>query len=301
MDANKYASVSLPEHHALVLGALDGIKESLSKHSKEEAMSTGEHIKVENIFKRPEDGGGVGALLPALLAGNGGLGGNHGAAWGLGGLVLGSLLNNRNGGLFGGNNGADGTVVAGAAVLDKLGDIQAQIGTSASHTENVVTSSAAGLTNTILNQTIAFNSTLGQLATGVQQGLCSNKEATISVGTQILQAISNDGEKTRALLTSQNEANLNRQLAEANAAIVELRSEHRIAERGRQTEVNVTQNVNQNQAQQQQQQQFMQFGNALALITGELQNIRATNQAINIGAGTQTANPANTNTNTRVN
>jgi hypothetical protein len=38
MDANKYASVSLPEHHALVLGALDGIKESLAKHSKEEAV-----------------------------------------------------------------------------------------------------------------------------------------------------------------------------------------------------------------------------------------------------------------------
>ncbi|HHV7344219.1 hypothetical protein [Enterobacter ludwigii] len=31
------------------------------------------------------------------------------------------------------------------------------------------------------------------------------------------------------------------------------------------------------------------------------QNIRATNQAINIGAGTLTANPTNTNTNNKIN
>jgi len=67
-------------------------------------------------------------------------------------------------------------------------------------------------------------------------------------------------------------------------------------EAARQVQVNVTQSVAQAQAQQQQQ---AQFNNLSSLLLDAVQNIRATNQAINIGAGTQTANPLNTNTNVR--
>jgi len=61
-------------------------------------------------------------------------------------------------------------------------------------------------------------------------------------------------------------------------------------------EVTTTNNINQMQQQQQQQQQFGQLYNVL---WGLAQNITANNGAINVGSGTQTANPVNTNTNIR--
>jgi hypothetical protein len=103
--------------------------------------------------------------------------------------------------------------------------------------------------------------------------------------------ISTDGEKTRALITAQYELNLQRQLADANAAIIELRGDNRLAERTRGIEVTTTNNINQMQQQTQQQQQYSQLAN---LIWGLGQNI--TNGAINVGSGTLTANPTNTNT-----
>lgn len=109
-------------------------------------------------------------------------------------------------------------------------------------------------------------------------------------------AVYNDGEKTRALITSQYEANLQRQLSDANAAIIELRSEHRLANAARGVEVNTTNNINQMQQQQQQQQQFDNLQRWIGVLT---QQIRSNNEAINIGTGTLTANPTNTNTNVR--
>jgi hypothetical protein len=112
------------------------------------------------------------------------------------------------------------------------------------------------------------------------------------------QNITADGDRTRALITAQYEATLNRQLQEANAAIIELRADERAARRAHDNEINVTQTVNQAQSQAQQQ---SQWSNLYNLLSDAVQSIRATNQAINIGAGTLTANPTNTNTNTRVN
>ena len=108
--------------------------------------------------------------------------------------------------------------------------------------------------------------------------------------------IAADGEKTRALLTQQYEINLQRQLADANAAIIELRSDGRFAERSRGIEVTTTNNINQMQQQQQQQAQYGQLSN---LIWGLSQSIRSNNEAINVGSGTLTASPTNTNTNIR--
>ena len=50
---------------------------------------------------------------------------------------------------------------------------------------------------------------------------------------------------------------------------------------------------------QQQQQQQQQWGQLYNMLWGIAQNIQSTNSAINVGSGTQTANPANTNTNIR--
>jgi hypothetical protein len=108
--------------------------------------------------------------------------------------------------------------------------------------------------------------------------------------------INNDGDKTRALITAQYEATLNRQLTDANAAVIALQNRFENAERARGIEVNTTTTVNQMQQQSQQQAQYGQLYNA---IWGLGQQIRSTNEAINVGSGTLTANPANTNTNIR--
>lgn len=104
--------------------------------------------------------------------------------------------------------------------------------------------------------------------------------------------------KTRALIVSQYEATLNRQLSDANATVIELRSNERLNERARGIEINTTNNINQVQQQAQQQQQFQGLANLVANLANDLQYIRASNQAINIG-GTQTATPVNTNNNVR--
>jgi hypothetical protein len=111
---------------------------------------------------------------------------------------------------------------------------------------------------------------------------------------QTQQVVQNDGDKTRALITAQYEATLNRQLSDANAAVIALQNRFENAERARGIEVNTTTTVNQMQQQTQQQQQYGHLAN---LIYGLGQNI--TNGAINVGSGTLTANPTNTNTSIR--
>jgi hypothetical protein len=106
--------------------------------------------------------------------------------------------------------------------------------------------------------------------------------------------ITNDGEKTRALIVAQYEATLNRQLGDANAEIIALRS--RSALDAATSGITLTNTNNINQMQQQSQQQA-QYSHLAQLIYGLGQNI--TNGAINVGSGTLTANPTNTNTSIR--
>jgi hypothetical protein len=248
-----------------------------------------------------------------MAMGGGGFDGGFGGGGLIGGLILGSLLRN-NGNLFGNNGGPEGF---GGAVLrnppeqnqanmDLMQSIGAvdkavAVGTAA------MEASQAAQSASIVGQ---FNAVTGSLATRID----GTKEA-VNAGTMILAqqlngvqssvdknawaittAISNDGDKTRALITQQYEASLNRQLSEANNALAELRSDARLAERSRGIEVTTTNNINQMQQQQQQQAQYGQLAN---LIWGLGQQIRSTNEAINVGSGTLTANPANTNTNIR--
>jgi hypothetical protein len=138
--------------------------------------------------------------------------------------------------------------------------------------------------------------TVNAMAMVIAQQLNGLEKTTMENRYLISQDINNDGDKTRALITSQYEATLNRQLSDANAAIIELRNDNRYAERSRGIEVTTTNNINQMQQQQQQQQQFGQLAN---LIYGLSQSIRSNNEAINVGSGTLTANPSNTNTNIR--
>jgi DNA-binding ferritin-like protein len=255
-------------------------------------------------------------LSPSGMMMAGGYGGGDGLGFGsggglIGGLILGSLLRQGNGGLFGGNGG-DGAAVlrsppeqssANMALMQSIGQVDKAVAVGTAAMEASQANQTIGLTN-------QFNATTGSLATrvdGVKEAVNGTAMALMqqlnTVNTNLLTGfnqtqsfINNDGDKTRALITQQYEATLNRQLTDANAAVIALQNRFENAERARGIEVNTTTTVNQMQQQSQQQQQYGQLYNA---IWGLSQSIRSNNEAINVGSGTLTANPTNTNTNIR--
>ena len=246
-----------------------------------------------------------------MMSGGDGLFGGGGGL--IGGLILGSLLRN-NGNLFGTDGAGAGAL--GAALRNPPEQNQANMDLmqAIGAVDKSVAVSTAAMEASQANQTIGltsqFNSTTGSLATrieGVKDAVNANSVALMqqlnAINTQVLTtandtqtAVYNDGDKTRALITAQYEAALNRQLSDANAAVIALQTRYENAERARGIEVTTTNNINQMQQQTQQQQQYGQLYNAL---WGIAQNISATNQAINVGSGVQTANPLNNNTNIR--
>ncbi len=237
-----------------------------------------------------------------LFGGGGGL---------IGGLILGSLLRN-NGNLFGG----DGNAAAAAALRSPPEqsqanmDLMAAIGGVAKDVAVSTAAMEASQANQTIGITSQFNNTTASLAArvdgvkeavnagtmvlaqqlnGVQQQVMENRY-------QLAQDINNDGDKTRALITAQYEAMLNRQITDANARVIALETRFDHAERARGVEVTTTNNINQMQQQQQQQAQYNHLYSALWSLA---QNITNANGAINVGSGTQTSTPTNTNTNIR--
>lgn len=251
----------------------------------------------------------------SMMMGGGGDGFGFGGGGLIGGLILGSLL--RNNGNFFGNDGVGGRgftdretlrnppeqnqanmdLMAGIGAVDKAVAVstaameasQAQQSASIVSQLNNVASSLAARTDGVKEAVNAGTMVLAQQIAGLTQTTMENRY-------QLSKDVADDGDKTRALITQQYEMNLQRQLADANAAIIELRGDNRLAERTRGIEVNTTNNINQMQQQQQQQQQYGQLAN---LIWGLGQSIRDTNSAINVGSGTQTSTNTPTNTNIR--
>jgi hypothetical protein len=244
--------------------------------------------------------------------GDGGLGFGSGGGL-IGGLILGSLLRQGGGGLFGGNGSADGAAAvlrsppeqaaANMALMQSIGAVDKSVAVNAAAFEASQAAQSLGLTN-------QFNSTTASLVSRIEgvkdtvngnamvlaQQLAALSQTTMENRYELSKDISADGEKTRALITNQYEINLQRQLSDANAAIIELRGDSRLAERTRGIEVNTTTTVNQMQQQSQQQAQYGQLANMIWALG---QNIRNDNAAINVGSGTQTSTPTNTNTNIR--
>jgi len=239
--------------------------------------------------------------------GDGGLGFGGGGGL-IGGLILGTLLRNGQGGLFGGGDGGGASAVTGQAtanmqLMQSIGQVDKAVAVGQAAMEASQAQQTIGITN-------QFNATTGSLANridAVKESVNANSVVLMQqlnqLNTNILtgfnnteRAITADGTTTRALIVQQYEQNLTRQLTDANAEIIELRGDARLAERTRGIEVNTTTTVNQMQQQAQQQQQY---GQLAGLIYGLGQQIRSTNEAINVGSGTLTANPANTNTNIR--
>lgn len=287
------------------LKALWSATKEIQKEEEKEKKMASETINV---------GGGTdnAAMMMAAMAGRGGDGlfGGTGSGGIIGGLILGSLLRN-NGNLFGNNDVAGGAVLRSPPEQTQANmDLMAAIG----GVDKAVAVSTAAMEASQANQTIGLNAALNSVTQGLSLRI-DNVKDTVSSGTMVLaqqlngvqqqvmqnryelsKDISADGDKTRALITQQYEMNLQRQLADANAAIIELRNREASTTAARGVEVTTTNNINQMQQQQQQQAQYGQLANLIWTLG---QQIRSNNEAINVGSGTLTANPTNTNTNIR--
>ena len=242
-----------------------------------------------------------GAGGDGLFGGGGGL---------IGGLILGSLLRN-NGNLFGADGGAAGAalrsppeqVAANMSLMQAIGAVDKAVSNSTATMEASQATQTLGITtqlnnvaSSLANRTDGVKDTVNAMAMVLAQQLNGVDKSIMENRYELSRDITNDGEKTRALITSQYEINLQRQLSDANAAIIELRSREHAGFVGRGIEVTNTNNINQMQQQSQQQQQY---GQLASMIWGLGQSIRNTDSAINVGSGTQTSTPTNTNTNIR--
>ena len=253
-------------------------------------------------------------MTPGMIMGGGGGDGLFGGGGGLiGGLILGSLLRN-NGNLLGGD-GAGGAALgatlrnppeqnqANMDLMAAVGGVDKSVAVSTAAMEASQATQTLGITSQLNSITQALAARVDGLkdivntnSVALMQGQAAINQNIMENRYELSKDISEDGDKTRALITAQYEATLNRQLSDANAAIIALQAklDTGIATRG--VEVTTTNNINQMQQQQQQQAQYGQLAN---LIWGLSQNIRSNNEAINVGSGTLTANPVNTNTNIR--
>jgi hypothetical protein len=308
------------ENFAVMKSSVDALWDMTRNIQKEEQQEKGEKMAAETI--NVGSGTDNAAMMMAALSGRGGggdglFGGGAGGGGVIGGLILGSLLRN-NGNLFGGNgDGAAGALGATLRNPPEQNQANMDLMQSIGAVDKAVAVSTAAMEASQANQTIALNAGINGLAQGLSMRI-DNVKDSVNAGTMVLaqqlngvsqsilenryelsKDISADGEKTRALITSQYELNLQRQLSDANAAIIELRSDNRLTERTHGVEVTTTNNINQMQQQQQQQTQWTHLAGLVSNLANDLQYIRATNQAINVGSGTLTANPANTNTNIR--
>lgn len=276
----------------------------------EESYKTREYTKEESKMAQGVD---LQTIIPGMSGGDG-LGGGGIVT----GLILGSLL--RNGGL-----GLDGNrTVAGidpvlasslGAMQTELSDIKASVPYNEGQVQLALAQAVAQLTLQANNNTQAISNqantntqmlqqsfATAALQSATNQDLIARDIASVDTNvdrqsTAIQIAIKDDGEKTRALITSNTIADLQRQLGVAQLTALEERGNHR-SERDR-ISIETTVNQNQNQLQMQQQQQTNILAQMLGILGENTQIARATNQQLIIGnngavaAGPQNANPTN--------
>ena len=245
--------------------------------------------------------------------GDGGLGFGSGGGL-IGGLILGSLLRNGNGGLLGGD-GAGGAALgatlrnppeqnqANMDLMAAIGGVDKSVAISTATMEASQATQTLGITTQLNNVAASLAGRVDNVkdvvntnAVALMQGQAAINQNIMENRYELSKDINADGEKTRALITQQYEINLQRQLGEANAALIELRNREHVGTATRGVEVTTTNNINQMQQQQQQQAQYGQLAN---MIWGLGQSIRDNNSAINVGSGTQTSTNTPTNTNIR--
>lgn len=272
------------------------------------------------------NGGGMG----------GALGGGLGA--GLVGGLLGTALFGRRG-LGGYDDGIGGgapatlagveSVVNNAAIMSQLADVKAAIPLAESQVQLALAGAQMDLNNSIAQGTASTGNIVRNIADGImgnlnmqtqmnQKGFADNAATTVAQGTANLlatkdasilaernswllnQAITADGDKTRALIQSIDKTNDSRTITALANEVTELRHEGRL--RGVEGNITISNNntatavAQQQQAQQQQQQLAVIAANLAALYQ---QNQHIQQGVLNIGSGTVSGNSQNA-ANTRV-
>ena len=282
--------------------ALTKIANFADEYYKQLASQTKEPLK-ENYMAE--------VMTPGMIMGMGGNDGGLGGGGLIGGLILGSLLRN-NGNLLGGGDGAGAALgatlrnppeqnQANMDLMQAIGAVDKSVAVSTATMEASQATQTLGITTQLNNvasslaaRTDNLKDVVNQNAVALMQGQAAINQNIMENRYELSKDISADGEKTRALIIQQYEINLQRQLADANAQIIELRGNNNLQGAAAGITLTNTNNINQMQQQQQSQAQYAQLAH---LIYGLGQNI--TNGAINVGSGTQTANPTNTNTSIR--
>lgn len=282
-------------------------------------------METVNLFANPNNGMG------------GALGGGLGA--GLVGGILGTALLGRGGlGGLGGVDGVVGapatlqgveSVVNNAAIMSQLADVKAAVPLAEGQIQLALAGAQMDLNNSISQSSASNIAAVSSLSTNLMNNLnmqtqmnqkgfsdtaatvvaqgTANLLATKDAATQALQsswllnqAITNDGDKTRALIQSIDKTNDSRLITSLANEVTELRNEGRL----RATEGNITisntntaQAVAQQQQSQQQQQQLAVLGAHLQALYQQNQHIQQ--GVLNIGSGTVSGN-SQTAANTRV-
>lgn len=232
----------------------------------------------------------IGALLPRLV-GNG-LGVDAAAAThvGVDAAVAAALAN--------ANQVNNNSMLLLKDIQDSTAEVISSVGTAATQAQNTaiqgqiaalqgqasilagVVAARGDTVNEIHEASTLITTEMNQLNTNLLQGFNATNVA-----------ITNDGDKTRALIQSIETANLNRLITERDIALQAALADRRSIDSG----ITVTNNINQNQLQQQQQQQFANINSTLGLLCAEMQ--RNTQSTINLGTMTGTTQTA---ANTRV-
>ena len=328
---------SIKEHLTHLGTKVDHLKDTVKEHITKDKQY---YSLIDTIVAAKEEGIEMedsAGLVAAMLAGRGeGGGALGGAGGGFAGAALGSLLLGRGGLLGGVGNGVVGegcvtpsqltAALAGVqdtqmntAVLQTLGAIQGSIplaegqvqlalagatGEIRSHLGQVENGLVSGQTminknisDAIASSLASQNSIKESIAAYGVANLNATKDAQFAIAT----IVKDDGEKTRALITSNTISELQRQLTVSQTAALE----DRLTNRARETEINIT-NTNtatsqQAQVQLQAQQQAQLQIQTIAL----LQNLIGDTQAIRQGSvvfnsGTMAASGNQTAANTKV-
>lgn len=140
-----------------------------------------------------------------------------------------------------------------------------------------VESSKSSVINEVHESAADGISALNQVASGMAAGF-SNLNTNVLQGTYaVTQAITNDGDKTRALIQSIETANLQRQLGVAESRLLHQENAALV----RSGNVDVINNINQNTNQQQQQQQIALTNQLLGQLAQTVQH--NTNSIVNLG------------------
>ena len=268
-----------------------------------------------NLFTNPN--GGMGSAL----------GGGMGAGL-LGGILGGALLGNN--GVLGGNNrNAQGwatptdvqIAVSDSAIQTALGDIKASIPLAEAQVQLALAGQSAALTNTVTNgnaanlaalalaenvllnslntQGLASQKSFSDLTASTTAGSTANLLATERAAYAVTQTITNDGDKTRALIQSIDKTNDSRMITDLANQVAELRGDRRLAEATGNITISNNNTANANAQQQQSQQQFQILANLnaqLHALNNDIQSIRQSSVVFNSGSMRESGNQAAANT-----